>query len=79
MSDSADLIRAFAEALVARPESVRVREQQRGEETVVELSVDAEDRGRVIGRRGATAGALRTILSAAAARRGVRCHLEILE
>jgi predicted RNA-binding protein YlqC (UPF0109 family) len=79
MSDLADLMRVFAEALVLHPESVRVREQRRGEETVVEVSVDAGDRGRIIGRRGATASALRTLLGAAAKRRGVRCHLEIVE
>jgi predicted RNA-binding protein YlqC (UPF0109 family) len=79
MSELADLTRTLARALVERPESVRVHEWQQGDETVLEVSVDDDDRGRVIGRRGATASALRTVLSAAAARRGARCRLEIVE
>jgi len=79
MSQLVDLTRALAEALVGRPELVRVSERQRGDETVLEVSVDDDDRGRIIGRRGATVSALRTVLSAAAARQGTRCRLEIVE
>jgi predicted RNA-binding protein YlqC (UPF0109 family) len=79
MSELADLARVLGEALACHPESVRVREEQHGGETVVEVFVDDEDRGRINGRRGVTAAALRTVLSAAAARRGVRCRLEIVE
>jgi predicted RNA-binding protein YlqC (UPF0109 family) len=79
MSQLMDLTRTLAEALVGRPELVRVYERQRGDETVLEVSVDDDDRGRIIGRRGATADALRTVLSAAAERLGTRCRVEIVE
>jgi hypothetical protein len=70
------LLTTFARALVDQPERVRVDEYDGGE--LLELSVADADRGAVIGRRGRTADALRTLLDAAARRRGRRCELEIL-
>jgi predicted RNA-binding protein YlqC (UPF0109 family) len=73
------LVLAFARALVQDEEAVRVSRFTRGETQVIELDVPPEDRGRLIGRRGQTASALRTLLDAVAERRGQRCELEILE
>jgi predicted RNA-binding protein YlqC (UPF0109 family) len=64
---------------VREPSRVSVREREGEETTVLELAVAPGDRGRVIGQKGRTAGALRTLLSAAAARRGRRVELEIRE
>jgi predicted RNA-binding protein YlqC (UPF0109 family) len=74
-----DLIESIAKALVDKPEEVQVSEVA-GEETVaIELRVSEEDLGRVIGRKGQTAIAMRTILNAAGTRSGKKYHLEILE
>ena len=66
-------------ALVEEPERVLVQERVEGEISVLELEVAPGDRGRVIGRRGRTADALRTVLDAVGRRRGRRCELEILD
>jgi predicted RNA-binding protein YlqC (UPF0109 family) len=71
------LVEAFARALVH--DEVRVSRFTRGDTEVIELDVSPEVRGRLIGRRGQTAAALRTLLDAVAERRGLRCELEILE
>lgn len=74
-----DLIESIAKALVDKPEEVQVTEVA-GEETVaLELRVSQEDLGRVIGRKGQTAIAMRTILNAAGTRSGKKYLLEILE
>jgi hypothetical protein len=70
------LLTTFAQALVDEPESVHVEETEGG--ALYELSVAEADCGSVIGRRGRTAEALRTLLHAAAQRQGRRCDLEIL-
>jgi uncharacterized protein len=74
-----DLLEALAASLVDDPGRVRVR--QRTEEAFVrlDLEVSPEDRGRIIGRNGKTADALRTLLDAVAKRHGKRCRLEILD
>jgi hypothetical protein len=74
-----ELIERIAKALVDRPEEVQVSEVA-GENTIaVELRVDKEDLGKVIGRKGRTAIAMRTILNAAGTKMGKRYVLEILE
>ena len=73
------LVLAFARALVQDEESVRVSRFTEGDTEVIELDVAPVDRGRLIGRRGRTVDALRTLLDAVAERRGLRCELEILE
>ena len=74
-----DLVGVLARYLVDEPGRVSVRERTAGETRVVELSVARSDRGRVIGRGGRTAAALRTIVDAVAARRGEPWTLEIRE
>ncbi len=73
------LIEAMAKALVDKPESVSVAEVEGERTTVYELRVDTNDLGKVIGKQGKTARAMRTILSAAGTKIGKRCVLEILE
>ncbi|HEY7515657.1 MAG TPA: KH domain-containing protein [Vicinamibacteria bacterium] len=74
-----ELVGALARALVRVPEEVAVHEYEEDGDLVLELEVSPEDRGRVIGRGGRTAAALRTIVDAVAARQGRRCGLEILD
>jgi predicted RNA-binding protein YlqC (UPF0109 family) len=73
------LVSHIARGLVREPGSVRVHEHGEQGRTVIELSVAPDDRGRVIGREGRTASALRTLLGALAERRGGACALEILD
>jgi predicted RNA-binding protein YlqC (UPF0109 family) len=73
------LVEDIAKALVDQPESVSVQ-QIDGERTMVfELRVDKSDIGKVIGKQGNTARAIRTILGAAGTKLGKRCVLEIVE
>jgi uncharacterized protein len=72
-----ELVEYLAKNLVDKPEAVRVREH-RGEYVVrIELVVDPEEKGKVIGREGKIARAMRAIVNAAAAREGRRGVLEI--
>lgn len=73
------LIEDMAKALVDKPESVVVAEVDGERTTVFELRVDTSDLGKVIGKQGKTARAMRTIISAAGTKLGKRCVLEILE
>ena len=74
-----DLISYIAQALVDRPEEVRVTEVVGNQTSVLELKVAKEDLGKVIGKQGRTARAMRTILSAASAKIRKRAVLEIIE
>jgi uncharacterized protein len=72
-----DLVEYLAKNLVDKPDAVHVREH-RGEYVVrVELTVDPEEKGKVIGREGKIARAMRALVNAAAAREGRRGVLEI--
>lgn len=72
-----DLIEYIAKNLVDNPEGVQVKEH-RGEYVIrVQLQVDDDDKGKVIGREGKIARALRTIVNATASREGKRGILEI--
>ena len=73
------LIEQMAKCLVDQPEEVVVSEVQGERTTVFELRVSTSDLGKVIGKQGKTARAMRTILSAAGTKLGKRCVLEILE
>ena len=74
-----DLIKYIAQALVDNPEQVKVEEVEGRQTSVLELKVAKEDLGKVIGKKGRTAYAIRTILSAASAKVKKRTLLEILE
>ena len=74
-----ELIDYIAKALVDNPEQVMVSEVEGNRTSVLELKVAKEDLGKVIGKHGRTARAMRTILSAASAKLKKRSVLEILE
>ena len=73
-----NLIEFIAKALVDHPEEVQVSEVEGEQTTVLELKVAQNDLGKVIGKQGRTARALRTILSAASTKAKKRTVLEIL-
>lgn len=73
------LIEYIARSLVDHPDDVQVNEVEGEQTTVLELKVAQDDLGKVIGKQGRTARALRTILSAASTRSKKRTVLEILE
>jgi len=72
-------LKELVRLLVDRPEAVDLAVVAQRDATLLELSVDPEDLGKVIGRQGRTARALRTLLDTRATRDGVRYELEILE
>lgn len=74
-----DLVRVVACALVDRPDQVEVIEVTGGTTSVIELRVAKEDVGKIIGRQGHTANAIRTILNGVAAKLKKRVVLEIVE
>ncbi len=74
-----ELIKYIAQALVDHPEQVEVQEIKAQQTLVLELKVAKEDLGKVIGKKGRTALAMRTILSCASAKEKIRAVLEIIE
>lgn len=74
-----DLVKYIAQALVDYPEQVSVNEVVGNQTSVLELKVAKEDLGKIIGKQGRTARAIRTILSAASAKIKKRTVLEIIE
>ena len=71
------VVDAVARALVDRPDDVQVTESVRRGMTVVELSTAPGDMGKIIGRQGRTAAALRTLVSLTAEQQGTRAQLDI--
>lgn len=65
--------------LVQKPEAVTVTPMERGGQTIYELRLDPQDVGKVIGRQGQTINAIRSLLTAGSAKKGIRCSLEIVE
>ena len=74
-----ELVETVARALVDHPQDVQVRAVDSPQGTVIELRVHPDDLGKVIGRQGRTAKALRTLLGAAGLKVHKRFTLEILE
>lgn len=72
-----DLVEFVAKSLVDHPDEVHLRTYERDQATVIELEVDPADLGKVIGRQGRTARAIRTLLGAAKSRR--RFTLDIVD
>jgi predicted RNA-binding protein YlqC (UPF0109 family) len=73
------LIEYVATALVEAPKDVKVTQSKKDNYTVMELTVSAEDLGKVIGKNGQTARAIRTIVNAAASKAGEKIIFEIKE
>jgi predicted RNA-binding protein YlqC (UPF0109 family) len=74
-----DLIEQIAKAIVERPEDVQVRGIEGENAVVIELRVAKEDIGKVIGKKGKTITAMRTILNATRAQKSKRQVLEVVE
>lgn len=72
-----ELVEVIAKALVDNPDAVFVTEKEEGEETVLELTVDPSDMGKVIGKQGRIAKAIRSVVKAAASREDKKAVLEI--
>jgi predicted RNA-binding protein YlqC (UPF0109 family) len=65
--------------LVENPDAVTISPVERNGSTVYELRLDPKDVGRIIGRQGTTINAIRSLLQAGSAKKGLRCSLEIVE
>jgi predicted RNA-binding protein YlqC (UPF0109 family) len=76
MSKAGDVIEVIARTLATRPDEVQVTETERRGQTVVELTMAPGDLGRVIGRQGRTATALRTLVAAAGELDGLRAVVD---
>jgi predicted RNA-binding protein YlqC (UPF0109 family) len=74
-----ELVESIAKALVDHPDEVQVKSIENPQGTILELRVKHEDLGKVIGRQGRTAKAVRTLLGAAGVKTRKRFTLEILE
>ena len=74
-----EFIEFIVKHLVTDPDQVQVAEEQNEKGFLYKLSVGENDIGRVVGKEGRTARSIRTLLTAAAARRGQRANLEILD
>ncbi|NLH08986.1 MAG: KH domain-containing protein [Chloroflexi bacterium] len=73
-----ELVETIAKAIVEDPTSVKVTEIEGNTSIILELSVSEEETGRVIGRNGRVANAMRTLLQSIAAKEGKRVTLEII-
>ena len=74
-----ELVAFIATSLVDNPDAVDVTESEKDDSIVLELRVAKEDLGKIIGKQGRTARAMRALLSAAAGRINKRARLEIVE
>jgi len=74
-----DMVRGISEMLVDKPQAITIGEETRDDSLILVLSVDKADVGKVIGRGGQTAKALRALVNAAATRMGEKVLLEIRE
>lgn len=74
-----DLIDYIATSLVDDPTQVQVRQVRRGSHVILKLQVAKDDMGRVIGKGGRVANAMRTLLRVSAAQEGRRASLDIVE
>ncbi len=79
MDKVSELIKLIASSLVDKPEEVEIQEVSGDTTTVYELKVAQEDLGKIIGKQGKTAKAIRVLLGAAAAKEKRRAVLEIIE
>lgn len=73
-----ELVEAIAKSLVDKPEAVEVKEIEGKQGTVIELKVAEEDIGKIIGRQGRIAKALRAVVKAAATKSGKKVSVEIM-
>jgi len=74
-----ELVAYIAQSLVDQPDAVKVTVKEEDDNVTVELAVAPEDLGKVIGKQGRTARAMRSVLAAASAKENKRARLEIIE
>ena len=74
-----DFVEYVVKRLVDEPEEVSVTETERSGSTIYELRVASDDAAKVIGRRGVTINAIRSLIQAGGAKKGLRCGLELVE
>ena len=74
-----ELVKYIAQSLVEKPEAVDVREVENEDSIVIELRVDPDDMGKVIGKQGRIAKAIRTVVKAASIRENKKYIVEIVE
>jgi predicted RNA-binding protein YlqC (UPF0109 family) len=74
-----DFLQFVVTRLVDRPDAVSLTPVEGGKQTVYELRLHPTDMGKIIGRQGATISAIRTLLQAGSAKKGLRCALEVVE
>lgn len=74
-----ELVEFIVKSLVDKPESVSLKEVEGEKASILELRVDSADLGKVIGKQGRTAKAIRTILNASGVKSGKKVVLEILD
>ncbi len=74
-----ELVEVIAKALVTKPEEVKVSEEQDGATTVIKLQVAEGDMGKIIGKQGRIAKALRTVVKAASVKTGDKVVVEIVQ
>ncbi len=73
-----ELVEYIAKSIVNSPNDVKVTEEKDEIKTIIKLEVAADDKGRIIGREGKVAEAIRTLLRVAATKAGIRVRLEII-
>lgn len=73
-----ELVEVISKSLVDHPEDVRVEEEQEDRQVTLKLHVDEDDMGKVIGRQGRIAKAMRTVVKAAATRENKRVSVDII-
>ena len=74
-----ELVRAIAKSLVEHPEAVEVSASQSNGTTIIQLKVASDDMGKVIGKQGRIAKAIRTVVKAAATKANLRVVVEIVQ
>ena len=73
-----DLVEYIARAIATHPDDVKVTEEEEDGQIIIKLEVHADDKGKVIGRQGRVAQAMRVLLRVAAIKEGTRTSLEIV-
>jgi uncharacterized protein len=73
-----EIVEYIAKSIVSAPNEVKVTEENEENRLVIKLEVAADDKGRVIGKQGRVAEAMRTLLRVAATKEGIRVRLEIV-
>ncbi|MEI7808860.1 MAG: KH domain-containing protein [Verrucomicrobiota bacterium] len=74
-----EFLEYVVKGLVQHPDAVSVKPVERAGTTVYELRLDPSDVGKIIGRQGVTINAIRSLLLAGSAKKGIRCSVEIVE